>query len=371
MEIYVFGERDFELKGIIESAKVLMFTENLKDAGEFELICPMDANTIRFMKTGFIVELDRNRQFFGVISNVEKVVDEGSAMLTFSGFAADGYLKNRIIHGTYQSADNRRMSQIVYDVVNQNIANPTDAKRKWPRFEVSANQPLVGPVVPSKQVTGKQLDEFLLDFMETEDMIGYRVLTDINAGTHTFEVTYGVDRTIEQSTVIPVIFSEDFDNVISQRYFLNNDNLKNYALIAGEGEGPARVHAKVGDQYSGYDRFELYVDARDEQSEIDENTTLTPGQYNAVLEARGEEELAEWKRVEIFEGEAFTGGKFQYGRDYFVGDRVTFVDKPMGMTMGAVVTSARTTYKADMKRVEITYGFGVPKFGVMLARRLR
>ena len=73
----------------------------------------------------------------------------------------------------------------------------------------------------------------------------------------------------------------------------NDKKWRNYAYVAGEGEGSARI-VEIVDQTSGGERRELYVDARDIS-----RGSLTETQYRALLAARGASKLADHRRVDM------------------------------------------------------------------------
>lgn len=124
-----------------------------------------------------------------------------------------------------------------------------------------------------------------------------------------------------------MIFSPDFENLLTSDYTESDLDTKNFALVAGEGEGVDRKVTTVGDStLSGMDRIEAYVDARDVSSNTD-GGTLTPAQYTAQLQSRGLERLAEFKPVKIFEGEVEAQTNFIYGEDYFLGDKVQVINE--------------------------------------------
>ena len=57
---------------------------------------------------------------------------------------------------------------------------------------------------------------------------------------------------------------------------------------------------------TGLFRRELYIDARDLQSDSDPDKPLTEEEYTAVLTARGKEKLAEHQLVRSFSAEVRT-----------------------------------------------------------------
>ena len=73
-------------------------------------------------------------------------------------------------------------------------------------------------------------------------------------------------------------------------------------------------------------RRELYTDARDIQSEVDDRT-LTDAEYNAQLDQRGREKLAENPATRSFEGQVEAVKTFIYGEDFSKGDIVQIINE--------------------------------------------
>lgn len=73
-------------------------------------------------------------------------------------------------------------------------------------------------------------------------------------------------------------------------------------------------------------RRELYTDARDVSSTVD-NETLTDAEYKAQLSQRGLENLAENIATKSFEGKVETTRMYRYGEDFFLGDMVQIVNE--------------------------------------------
>ena len=181
-----------------------------------------------------------------------------------------------------------------------------------------------------------------------------------------FEVVAGVDRTIEQSEVDPVEFSTDLEDILSSSYYTNNQDEKNVAFIQGEGDGASRISQISGnDELEGFDRKELYVDARDIQSEFTNEegttTTLTPEEYDATLVNRGDDKLAECKTIETFEAQirVFGGVQYEFGVDYNKGDKVTVRDKQLGVVVSARITEVEEDFDDEYALV-LTFGYSYP-----------
>lgn len=104
---------------------------------------------------------------------------------------------------------------------------------------------------------------------------------------------------------------------------------KNFAYVAGEGEGSARVIVEVDLRSSAdEERREVYVDARDLQSTYQDDAgdehTYTADQYRALLRQRGLEKLAEYQKIETVNGDVDPNANLTYGVDFDLGDLCTY-----------------------------------------------
>ena len=98
---------------------------------------------------------------------------------------------------------------------------------------------------------------------------GYRI--KVKDGNFYFSLYKGEDRSDK------VVFSSDFENLQSTKYTSDKTNIKNVALIGGEGEGSKRSKEVAG-QGIGNDRYETFVDAKDISKSItfEELTKMYP-----------------------------------------------------------------------------------------------
>ena len=137
-------------------------------------------------------------------------------------------------------------------------------------------------------------------------------------------------------------------------------------MILGEGEGSGRKQQVAGDNAKvGFTRRELYVDARDIQSESNnesgETQTLSPAEYASALIQRGDEKLAECQVTETFEAQLRVFGDIQYefGVDYEKGDKVTVRDRQLGVIVSARITEVEEDFDDEYALV-LTFGYSYP-----------
>lgn len=117
-------------------------------------------------------------------------------------------------------------------------------------------------------------------------------------------------------------------------------------------------------------RREIYIDARDLQSDSDPDNPLTPEQYTALLTTRGEEKLAEHQLVRSFSSVARTlNPTYVYGEDFFLGDTITVTDERLGVTVDAVVQAVQRSVGSDGEDMTLTLGYGQPTLSDILKRK--
>lgn len=329
MLLYVLNANR-EIIDTVEVFKSLIWTTRFQASGDFELVLPASTHNFELFKNGkYLVRVDRPTQGM-FIKNIQLDTDiENGDYLTVTGKSISSLLEQRIIWE--QTIVEGIPEDCIIELVLQNIAYFASADRYIDVLNI-------GEYVESEntmeaQFTGDNLAEAVQSICKAYGL-GYTIDVDLQYGTFfTFRILNGLDRSSNQNTNPRVIFSNEFDNLLKTKYILNTDNYKNVARVAGEGEGSARKMITVGEG-SGFDRYEIFVDAKDistNNGEIDDET------YEKQLIERGLEKLAEQKVIETIEGEAELSMNYKFGEDYDIGDIVEVVNE-YGMTITARIT---------------------------------
>lgn len=108
-------------------------------------------------------------------------------------------------------------------------------------------------------------------------------------------------------------------------------------------------------------RREIYIDARDLQSDSDPDNPLTPEEYTAVLQNRGLQKLAENQLVKSFAAVIRTvAPTYALGEDFQLGDTITMIDANLGVTVDAVVQGVTHSVSREGEQTEFTFGYGQP-----------
>lgn len=121
---------------------------------------------------------------------------------------------------------------------------------------------------------------------------------------------------------------------------------------------------------AGLARRELFIDARDLQSDSDPDNPLTAEEYTAMLTNRGREKLAENQLVHSFSADIRTyNPTYVYGKDFFLGDTITVTDDRLGVTVDAVVQGVERSVGAQGEALTFTLGYGQPTIYDILKRK--
>ena len=244
-----------------------------------------------------------------------------------------GYDVKDIIHRRVIVAqtifNNKSVKYIVKTLLNDNIVS-AEASRKITEFSFDEG-PSVGETESlTMQVTGENLGDYIEELLEK---YGYGYEMYLYNTRFYLRLTEGADRSMEQSVNQYVIFSENFDNLLTSNYQNFIGEFANYAYVAGEGEGSDRRILGVGSG-TGLDRYELWVDARDISSNDGE---VSSSDYNQMLQSRGLESLAEHSIETMFEGNVNDTVNYKLGVDYKLGDIVQVVTD-YGISLPARIT---------------------------------
>lgn len=226
----------------------------------------------------------------------------------------------------------------------------------------------------------KSLDEDFETLSRLYD-VGHRISIDIHSKAFIFDVYKGEDLSDK------VLFSVDFDNLSNQRYISSHDNYKNVAYVLGQGssdleEDDDESRDKViinNEEYTGWDRREVYIDARDINKDVkkttdkDGNTVETPihNGANAVklLTARGKERLVEHLPIESFES-GIVENNYKYKEDFDIGSVVSVRNKNWGVELTQRITKIVEEHNIYGTSIEVSFGVELPTIYDKLQQRM-
>lgn len=353
MELFIFN-RKLELLRIFESYYSFRWVRNYHTAGTFELHCALNKETLELFKIGNIIWKKGDIEGAYITHLHMSQSSDGIDTLSIQGNFLTGLLGDRIVWGTETLKTTTELA--MRTLVNNNAINPKLTDRKLEMFKLGEEKGYKDEI--DYQVSYNNLLVELEELSVSSD-IGFRTMLDIYNKKLIFDVYKGVDRTVSQSQNAPAIFSREFENVLEQNLTNSTHNYRNIALVAGEGEGVERKLTTVGGGV-GWDRKELFVDARDLQTEKEDGSSITEKDYIEILKQRGETRLGEYAKLDTFECKLNIHSNMQYKLDFDIGDLVTYISKAWGISIDTRITSIEEIYEPDGFNVYVTVGNPIP-----------
>lgn len=318
MNIYVLN-KSLERIGIIDTFSSIIWTNRYYSYGDFELYVPANNNMIMLLQEGFYLVREGKESNAMIIEAIQISTDvEQGNYLTVKGRCLKSILYRRIIWNITNIAG--LLESGIARLLNENIISPNDSARKIDNFE--NRNTLQTNIQFKSQYTGDNLGESVEALCQNYG-IGWDVSLDIDKKKFYFELYKGEDRSYDQKTNPWIIFSNEYENLLTTDYTYDTSAYSNVCKVAGEGEGIQRKYVTVGNA-NGLYRYESYVDARDLSTNDGEISDID---YYEQLIERGNESLAEKSIVENFEGEVEANYTYKYGKDYFLGDIVEVINE--------------------------------------------
>ena len=330
------------LEAICDSFSSLLWDIRYYECGQFEIYIAANEKNISLFQEGKIIARNDDRENFGIIENIKLDADaENGDYLTISGHFLMSLLKRRIIYPTLYITSATAYGEILQQAVYKNCIypyptireDPINVRRIFPGLQNGTITGACWEQTATLQISYQNLMEWIYSICQltggTASIVPVKT-EELDQYELHFMLSEGTDRSILQAENPHVIFSDEYNNLLSFSSYYNSETVNSYAVFgAGEGNNRHGVKRYVGERSTGFGLYEVYVDARD-ISDQTENGEISPAEYNAMLEARGREHLKEPVTELEFEIAA-DRLQFQYQKDYFVGDYVTVRHRKYGM----------------------------------------
>lgn len=348
IEYVQIKDATFATIGIIDTAKSIIWHKVYFGVGDFEIYVPATNQNVNVLQRGnYVTRL--NDDEIGIIERVEisRNAQDG-LMVIASGRMAKSILDRRIIY-TLQTHTNSatilrgNVESAARALVSNNAtACQFDSNRNIPVLQLGAHSGSTKIIVDgngnatSKQVTNDNLMEYTDELLH-EYKMSAKIVLSYDESKLQYVVFEGIDRSMNNSSGIDsVIFSTDFDNLADSDYVSDEKNVRNMALIGGEGQGLNRFYSAIGNGFAGLARREIFVDASSVQRKYkdaqDQEHEYTDAEYKALLDSRGKLKLAQMIQIDSFSGTIVTNfGNWILNRDYALGDIVTVQDNQIGV----------------------------------------
>lgn len=352
------------------------YTEKFRGIGTFQIDAQTEENMYLINKSQqYFVLFDSTH--FGVVTGIKKQSDEEyENTIVITGKMATDILSRRIV---YQTIKFKGLSKdFVKAVIDNNLVSAADEQRNMnmvlkfdePSFPsgrcMSIDKSITGGYVWDRIEPILDADRLGVEIIPYIQIEGQTRALESNISGWTLTIKGGIDRTKGNNRGnTPVIFSQSYSNIESSGYNTNSSTYCNVAYIAGEGEGTERkwfkkeINQADSKGMVGWNRSELWIDARDIQSTDDEGNTMTDAQYEKLIVNRVNEKSEDAMLSELYESTIVKDNKqYVYGTDYNLGDFVTVVDDELGIIIDTQITEITVSEQGSevITDIGLTYG---------------
>ena len=324
-------DTNLEPFAVFDTYSSLIWTDRYNECGDFEIYTAMTEDLLTYIKQDYYLRRSDSDHVM-IIEKLEIDTDaENGNNITITGRSLESLLDRRIIWN--QTLLSGNFQDGIEKLLNENVISPSNESRKISNFkmEKSTDSEITGLMIEAEYKGDNLYD--VLTTLCAERSIGFKV-TLSNDNQFVFSLYSGEDRSYDQTNNPYVIFSPNFDNLISSNYIESRSSLKNVTLVSAEdsdnrpeeeGAEAPLVETAVGN-VSGMNRREIFTDYGSISRKTDDDRTLSDSEITAMLRQKGKETLSENAEVLSFEGEAETSLMFRYGEDFFIGDIVQVED---------------------------------------------
>lgn len=253
-DIYVL-DQNFNLVYVIDTYKSCIWSNRYVELGDCELYLPATPELLTVLVKDYYLV----RQNDDMVCRIKKIQLDTNAengdYLIITGKDTKDLCDQRIVW-SIMTCDGA-LETFIRDMVTYTMISPNLSARTMLKANGSALVALGSAAgftdILTEQVSYKNVGEKIREYC-TKYGWGYKMI--LNGSILNFILYKGVDRSDE------VFFSDDYENLDTTTYTLDDTNLANVALVGGEGEGSERSR-NVSGYEEGIDRYEIFVDAKD------------------------------------------------------------------------------------------------------------
>lgn len=365
-----------ELIGILDNFSSVIWETDYYSTGSFEIYTQVTSKTVQMLKVdNYVTRIDDDN--VGVIEDVQVIYNEQDGkMIVATGHFCKVFLNRRLIYklnsGTSGKISilptiSRGLVEVaVRTLVADHIINSQYTARNVSFIKLGELKNINKRIIDESGNTTQKQTSYanLLDYtdgmLQTYELGAYMAF-DRNTLDLLYNVFEGKDRSRNNSDGNqPIIFSQDFSNLITSSYSVQTQSIKNTALIGGEGEGINRFCAMIGVNATGLDRREVWIDASSQSrsyGEGEEQTEYTDEEYLALLKSAGAQAMKDFMITETYDGDInINGSNYQYRTDFNIGDKVSVEDNKLGIYFNPRILKVIESQDEQGYNISISYG---------------
>ena len=363
-----------EIIGILDDFQSIIWETNYYSTGAFEVYLRAVPQYINVLQIGNYVTRPDDENI-GIIENINvEYSEEFGKMIAASGRFAKSILDRRIIYNASGNTTGKlSISPVISSglveiavrkLVTDHIISSPQTARNISFITLGELQGITKKIVDESGKNTQVQTSFgnLLEY--TDEMLhsyelGAKMVFDRETLQLKYTVYEGKDRSRNNTqNNLPIIMSQEYDNFFSSKYEKNTTQIKNTALIGGEGEGADRFCTMIGINAVGLNRREVWIDASAQSKTYEvngEQKQYTDDEYLALLKSAGTQTIADYQTTEIYDGELNINA-LTYKTDFNVGDIITVEDNELNIYINPRIIAVIENQNESGYSISISYG---------------
>ena len=334
MNIYILDVSFAEVE-LLSEYKSMIWNERLAEPGDFELVMISNPENKSLLRIGTYLGTNKSPRIMKVETVEEKIDAEGERVLEISGRSLELIFTKRVARMYFTMLDqdevwlfkDKKPAEIMREMFNKIcVEGALSSSDKIPYLstwgsadiKIYPDGDIEEPNVPITMEVGlKRLDQAFKQVTDGYPVLGYRLYRRHGMPEALyFDVYTGRDRTLNQTSNPPVIFSLPWGGLDS---YTNLDTIANYYDTVYVFSKYGVVSVDKG-ATTGFDRNVLYLEVTGKEAE-----NLRGNELKNYLTEKGLETLEEYRREAIFDGEIPPHSLYTYMEDYNLGDYVDLI----------------------------------------------
>jgi len=333
MNIFILNE-EFQKVALVQAFESFFWVERYNSIGEFELYLPADSitNLKNILRNDYYIQIPISKNLM-IIENIRTNFEiERGYYIIVSGKTLESILERRVIY-PLSIYPLQPVQSVMQKLITEFFITPKSSVHNYRKINnfifTSTNNPNIAQMQIERQYFGEDVSTAITKMCK-ECSIGWRInLTSDNK--FEFMLYDGIDRSFEEPTNKTVVFSPSYNNVINSEYLDSIANYANSFVVAGEErENNTRFLTSIHHATeTGLKCREVFFDMSNVRSKTinanDEEIDMSESEYLALLNAKGAEELKEFKHDKHLTAQV-VDNHYVYGVDYYLGDIVQIED---------------------------------------------
>lgn len=349
--INIFDKDTFQWIGLIEEVETLILNSSFSSIKNSELRVSKKAQSVNELKVGRLLVINGEFDKVQYIEGLETNLTEESILFTLIPLKA--ILKWRVIKDYGDNSKNLTQSYLMKNKVYKHATNSIDPKRNFPNLVVDTPTSASGyGALISYKDDWSNLAEVLTTMSHVSTYsIGWNIILKDDLTQMRFHTYNPTNRTINQSIVPPVIFSDEFDNVRDSQYIEDEKDFVSFCYV----NSAAAESQAFLENAEGWNKREIYIEAKQEKDDI----TGSDGLRDAGLS-----EINSRPKINSFIAEIVDKANTfsTYNKDWFLGDIVTIQSKKILkdklISIDVQISAIEEIYDGGEYSLNVTFGEG-------------